>query len=97
MLDNDDDDEEEYDDSGWVILPCRLHLVKTRHDIDFEEVDTLWHDNNSGWMHFYFKSFHTIPFINAPNLPNDKMTNEKAILTRHKLCDGLTLLPHYLK
>ena len=48
-------------------------------------------------MHFYFKSFHTIPFINAPNLPNDKMTNEKAILTRHKLCDGLTLLPHYLK
>ena len=33
---------------GWVTLPCRLHLVKTRHDIDLEEVDTLRHDNNSG-------------------------------------------------
>ena len=97
MLGNDDHDEEEYDGSGWVTLPCRLHLVKTRPDIDLEEVDTLRHDNNSGWKHFYFKSLHTLPFINAPNLANEKMTNEKAILTRNKLCDRLTLLPHYLK
>ena len=98
-LELDDDDEKEYDDSGSVTLPCRLHLVYYQA---WHRFGGSWHPQ--AWQQFwlnapfhYFKSFHTIPFINAPNLPNDKMTNEKAILTRHKLCDGLTLLPHYLK